>query len=128
MTVWRGDMAEVAEACGDDVARELCEKLPGIRLYVPHDFTMRNPIKYIDPSIARRLMAKFGGASITIPKRRRSWKDAYAAVETLLDQGMNTQQIALLLGVTQHYIFQLRRKAGAAKIAKHSDPGRKKHR
>jgi hypothetical protein len=35
MTAWRGDMADVAEICGDAVARELCEKLPGILFYVP---------------------------------------------------------------------------------------------
>ena len=119
--VWRADMAEVARLCGDDVARELCEKLPGIRLYVPHDFTEHNPVRLLNRSTARRLMAKFGGGPITIPKLRRSWQETYREVEALLDEGLTTQQIALKLGITQHYVFQVRRKAGAVKIANRPD-------
>ena len=100
--VWRADMAEVARLCGDDVARELCEKLPGIRLYVPHDFTEHNPVQLLNRSIARRLMAKFGGGPITIPKLRRSWQETYREIEALLDEGLTTQQIALKLGCARH--------------------------
>lgn len=122
MTVWSGDMADVAEICGDEVARELCEKLPGIWLYIPKKWTANTALHHIDRQMAERLMAAFGGGKIETPGKRRSADDTFRAVEELVDRGLTTQQIALQLDITQAYVFQLRRRAGAPKIASKPDP------
>lgn len=66
MTEWSGDMAGVAAVCGDDVARELCEKLPGIWLYIPRSWTDDTMLHRIDKAKAERLMAALGGDKIDI--------------------------------------------------------------
>ena len=121
--VWRGDMADVARTCGDDVARELCDKLPGIDLYVPSKLTGKDHLlNRIDRAIAERLMAGLGGGEVRIPAKRRSWRETFELVEALVDQGLTTQQIALQLGITQSYVFRVRHKAGAIKISRKPDP------
>ena len=118
MTAWSGNMAEVAEVCGDDVARELCEKLPGTSFYIPKKFRHRGSLRSLDKDTARVLVRHFGGDYIYIPSQRKNSHDTFKAIETLVDQGLTTSQIATKLGISQSYIFRLRRKAGAPKIAK----------
>jgi hypothetical protein len=122
MTAWRGDMADVAEICGDAVARELCEKLPGILFYVPKRIRDKGQIGLLSDAIANTLVSNFGGDTLYIPSKRKTFYETFEAVEALVDKGLTTQQIALKLGVTQAYIFQVRRKAGAPKIANKPDP------
>lgn len=115
-------MADVAEICGDDVARELCEKLPGILFYVPKKIRDKGPIGRLDDGIADALVAHFGGDTIYIPSKRKTFHETFEAVEALVDKGLTTQEIALKLGVTQTYVFRVRRKAGAPRIANKPDP------
>lgn len=122
MSDWRGDMADVAEMCGEDVARELCSKLPGIQLYVPSSLTQKTPLNRIEKDIAEQLIAQFCGDTLSVPSQRNSSSDTFAAVEALVDKGLTTQEIALKLGITQAYVFQVRRKAGAPRIANKVDP------
>ncbi len=122
MTVWKGDMADVAEICGDDVAQELCDKLPGIKLYVPQKINRKTPLNHIDIQIANRLMAQFGGDALNIPSNRKTFHETFDAVEALVEKGLTTQEIALRLGITQSYVFKVRRNAGAPKIASKVDP------
>jgi hypothetical protein len=122
MTNWSGDMADVADICGNDVARELCEQLPGIRLYVPAELSESNPLTRIDLAIAERLIAMLPGSELYIPSRRKSSQETLAAIEALLDRGLSTQDIALELDITQAYIFKLRREKGVPKIAHRPDP------
>lgn len=122
MTEWYGDMIEVAGICGDDVARELCHKLPGIYLYVPRKMTENTALNLIDRDMAERLMAGLGGGRIEIPGNRRPASETFEKVEALIDKGLTTRQVALQLGITQAYVFQLRRKAGVPKIANRPDP------
>ena len=115
-------MADVAEICGDNVARELCEKLPGIKLYVPQKLTKQNPINRLDRGTAEKLMKEFGGDGLNIPSKRKTFHETFEAVEALVDKGLTTQEIALKLGITQSYVFKVRRNAGAPKITNKPDP------
>ncbi len=122
MTEWSGDMADVAEICGENVAQELCDKLPGILLYVPKSPREQGPICKLDGAIAERLITQFGGDKIYIPSKRKTFMDTFEIIEELVDEGLTTQEIALKLGVTQTYVFKVRRKAGAPKISSKPDP------
>ena len=120
--VWTGDMTDVARLCGDDVAWELCDKLPGISFYVPKKVRDRGPLGRLDDGPADLLVRHFGGATIYIPSRRKTYHDTFAAIEALVDKGWSTREIAVHLGITQSYVFRVRRKAGAQKIASKPDP------
>lgn len=122
MTEWRGDMADVADICGEEVAAELCAKLPGILLYVPKKYRDKGKIAYLNPRLAESLVAHFGGDTIYIPSKRKTYQDTFQEIEALVDKGLTTAEIALKLGVTQGYVFKVRKKAGAPLIANKPDP------
>lgn len=116
------DMEDVADFCGEDAVYHLIERLPGIMLYVPKKLTENNPISKLDPYIASQLIEEFGGGAISIPSARRSKEETSKEIERLVEKGLTTQQIALQLGVTQAYVFQVRRQFGMTKIAQLRDP------
>ncbi len=122
MIQWRGDIADVAAICGDDVARELCEALPGILLYVPKNPRDTGPVGRLSDATAATLITHFGGDTIYIPSKRKTFHDTFEAVEALVEKGLTTREIALKLGVTQTYVFRVRKKAGAVRIANKPDP------
>lgn len=115
-------MADVAEICGDDVARELCEKLPGIDLYIPKTPKEKSRVNELSEATAASLVENFGGDTLGVPSSRRSSQDTFNEIETLVDKGLTTQEIALKLGITQSYVFKLRRESGATRIANKPDP------
>lgn len=119
MTEWRGDMASVAEQCGDDVAEALCQHLPGILLYVPQVFKGRKPLDKLKVDIVDKLVDQFGGDTIYVPsgKKRKTLEETFEEIEALLDKNLTTQDIALRLGITQVYVFKVRKKMKAPKIA-----------
>ena len=116
MTEWTRDMADVAAICGNNVAQELSDKLPGAFLYVPKKRRGKGPISRLNDDTAEVLVRNFGGDRIYIPTKRRAWRDTFNAIENLVKKGLSTQEIAMQLGITQGYVFQVRRKAHASKI------------
>ncbi len=122
MIQWRGDMADVAELCGEDVAIELHRKLPGVILYVPAKIRDGNPIKRLSQTTQQNLQSYFSGNTIVISSSRRTAKETLSIIESLLDQGHSSARIALKLGITQNYIFKLRKKASLPRIASRPVP------
>lgn len=109
--VWTGDMADVAEQCGDDVAAELAARVPGIMIHVPAAMSEKSVLQLIEPAIAERLIDRFAGDTLYISRRRpRSRK---AAVKALYEAGVSPRQIALQLGISQRRVQQLKKSAGA---------------
>lgn len=115
-------MADVADICGDEVARGLCEHLPGIVFYVPKKMRDAGPITRLPEHIAAALVREFGGDTVYIPSQRPTYQETFKAIEALVDRGLTVQEIALRLGYTEAWIRKCRRKAGAPKIPDKVDP------
>lgn len=119
---WSGDLKDVAELCGDAVALELHNSLPGISLYIPRKKLPAGRFSKLSKLATSSLIENFGGDTITIPGPRRSKDQTFAEIENLLKKNLTTAEIALHLGVTQTYVFQLRREMNAPKIKDLPDP------
>jgi len=115
-------MADVAEIAGEAVARELCDKLPGIVVYVPQTIPEKHALRAMDPDRAADLVRHFAGGSLYVPSPRKTYKDTFEQVEVLRADGLTVQQIALRLGITEQQVYAVRRKAGAPRITKEPDP------
>ena len=117
-------MGDVAEKCGADVAKALMENLPGSRFYVPAKFTERGPLAQIGREYAEALIAEYGGDFLYVPSKfamRPSLSERFDEIEKLVDKGLTTSQIAAKLGISQTYVFQIRKSMGATRIAKKPD-------
>ncbi|WP_152610756.1 hypothetical protein [Ruegeria sp. ANG-R] len=115
-------MADVADICGEDVALQLCERLPGIVVNVPKVVIETGYITKLDVDIAERLVAGFGGDRVYVPSQRPTFRETFAAIECLVDKGLTVPQIALRLGYTESWVRRCRKKAGAPQIPNKPDP------
>lgn len=122
MTVWSGDMETIADIYGDEIAQEIHDRFPGLRFYVPQKVSENGAMAALSEQAAAALIEQFGGGHIYVQSKRRSFEDTYRLIEELVDQGLPTRDIALKLGITQAYVFQVRSKAGAPKISSKPDP------
>lgn len=122
MTEWTGDMADVADICGEDVAAMLVERLPGVYLYIPKKFKETGPINELPLSIAERLIKTLGGDEVYIPQKRITLEERIEAIERLLDKGLTVKEVALKIGLTETRIRQIRAKAGVPKMKDRPDP------
>ncbi len=124
---WRGVLGTVAQECGPEVAMALLEKMPGVRFYVPAKYTDTGPLAVLGKEHAEAVIAVFAKDIIYIPSQmattgtpeeRLSKKQALLdAIEAQILAGCSTQEIARILGISQGYVFMLRREFGAEKIA-----------
>ncbi|MCV6583982.1 MAG: helix-turn-helix domain-containing protein [Marinibacterium sp.] len=118
-------MGTVADRCGDACAHALQRTLPGTRFYVPQKYTDKGPLAGLDRQYADALIAEFGGDIIYVPSllsTRVRPEDRFEEVEALVDQGLTTSEIAARLGISQTYVFRIRKAAGAPKIANKVHP------
>jgi len=125
MTQWRGIMGEVAQKCGKQVAQALMRQLPGTRFYVPGKYTEKGPLAALDKDDAEALIREFSGEIIYVPSllaTRIKPEDRFEEVEELVDEGLTTSEIAARLGITQRHVHNIRRAAGAPKIANKVHP------
>lgn len=129
MTAWRGIMGEVAEKCGNTVAIALMEKLGGATIYVPKKYLGTGPLAAVGKDLAEPLIEIYGGQTINVPSklatRRPPPESHFGKIEALIDKGLTTAQVAARLGISQTYVFQIRRRVGAPKIAQKVDPRQK---
>lgn len=125
MIKWRGNMKDVAETCGDDVARALLAALPGIYLYVPRAMTEEGLITRLDPAIADRLISAFGGDRIYVSDPRKFKGSKRAAVKAMREAGLTVQQIALELTITERRVYQILDALGRPARGKAKDPNQR---
>lgn len=122
MSEWRGDLADVADICGETVAAELAETLPGIVLYVPKRPREGSPLNRLSDGTRANLVEAFGGDEIYIPSKRPTSAETFSAIEQLIEKGLTVQAVALKLGITEQWVMRCRKQAGAVKIRHRPDP------
>lgn len=105
--VFTGDMANIADHCGEDAAHALCEVYGGLNLYVRRalDSDGEEPLDKLEPDVARAIRRAFGGSRIYV-----SYPQAPALtlshIAELRAKGLNTQQIATRLGVSERQVMR----------------------
>lgn len=125
MTQWRGIMGEVASKCGEDVAHALMRHLSGTHLYVRYTYAEKGPLALLEREHAEALIQHFAGQYIDIPSllaTRTKPEDRFSQVEAMVNEGLTTYQIAARLGMSQRYVFKIRKAAGAPKILDKAHP------
>ena len=125
MTRFTGDMADVAEICGADVAEAVLETLPGLNVYIPLKRQENGLIAKLDEAIAERLIQHFGGDRIYVSDPSKPVASKRAQVKDMAEAGLTVQEIALELGITERRVYQLRQLIGLEGVApkqKRNDP------
>ncbi len=100
-------MAELADAIGEDAARELARRFGGTSLYVPRMVGDNHPVCVaLGRSAADRLAAWCGGSAVAIPKQA----ERRARVRELRRAGKVTVAgIALETGFSERHVYRLLR-------------------
>lgn len=125
MKNWTGDMADVADLCGEQAADELSKNLPGVQLYIPKVFANQKTLLKLSPKVVSDLIYYFSGNYLYIHvnmNNKKTYMDTFYEIEKLINQGFTTLEIAVKLDISQSYVFKVRRKAGVKKISKTPDP------
>ena len=102
-----GDMVDVAEYCGDDVAAALVEYLPQMSLKLPKIYRGEHKLLgRLDRDIADRLIAHFGGEKIyvTIHPPQESQR---IYVKEMREEGMSIAEIAVQLDISEVRVSQI---------------------
>lgn len=103
-----GDMADVAEYCGEDVASHLVEYLPQISLKLPKTYR-KGCHKFLDrleENIAQKLVEHFGGEQIYVtiyPPQESQRKHVFE----MRNEGFSIAEIAVQLNISQIRVSQI---------------------
>ena len=105
--VYTGDMADVEELCGREVADQVSETLSGIYLYVPTKPKDESPWDKLDEEVAATLCREFGGSLIYVSKARTPPPDPVEA-KRLLAEGLSVIDVALKMGASDRWVRKVR--------------------
>ena len=95
---------ELATVIGEDLARMLCRLRGGVSLHIPKQATSDAVLApFIGLPALRALSSVYGGATITVPNKRKD-EPRKGQVLDMLDAGMSARDIALQLDVTERYV------------------------
>lgn len=117
--VWRGVMGSIAELCGTDVAQDVQSKLAGGELVVPLKHIGKGPLSKLRPKSAHAVIKHFAGQKLYIPSalaRARDTHGLFLQVEELISKGQSVPAVARTLGISETYVYRLRRKFDAPPI------------
>jgi len=103
-----GNMIDVAEVCGEDIALKLLKNFPSTHFYIPHE--PNKDLECFTPEEAQTLIRYYAGDTIYITSSNNHNRSRGAEVMALVDQGKPTREIALQLGMSQSRVCQLKRK------------------
>jgi len=98
-----GDMADVADICGTDIAQALVNSLPGIEVKIPKTWSQHNVLARLERAIADVLIENFPGDVFYIPTGKGSTETRQQA-RTLRLEGKTNTEIALQLGITERHV------------------------
>lgn len=104
--IFSGDLAEVADYCGNDTALALHKAFAGCVVYIPvkvegwsYDGLRLSQIE--------ELIEFFGGSQIYIAGKPEHNKSNRDAVRQLYESGFKVHNIALKLGISERRVYQL---------------------
>ncbi len=112
-----GDFSIIRDVCGDEIAAALSREFPGVRVYIPKHLneTTRvgatTPLLCIGRAAAEELSARFGGASVYVPRDPRGRAGRCAAVAAAIGAGLTTRAAALAAGCSERLVQSIRAKA-----------------
>ena len=98
-----GDMADVADICGIEIAQALVEQLPGIEIKVPKVWSKNSVLARLERAIADVLIDTFPGDIFYVPTGKGSSETRIKA-RTLRLEGKSNTEIALQLGITERHV------------------------
>ncbi|EFO32475.1 hypothetical protein TRICHSKD4_2274 [Roseibium sp. TrichSKD4] len=110
------DMADIAAICGDDVALELLEKLPGVEVKIPTQWTEDNPLSRLSRETAETLIATFPGDKFYIPTKKG--RASIATAKRMKKEGFKNCDIAFELHVSERYVRDLVREGRGGRRAR----------
>ena len=121
MREWRGNMAEVAEICGEDLTEKLADLFAGTQIYVPKKPKAKS-LPGLPSEMVQSLAAAFGGDTLTVPSRRSSHTDTAEEIEAYYDAGLTIKEIARKLGYTESWVMRVRKRSGKPRLRDIPDP------
>lgn len=116
MSEWHGDMALVADLCGEEVAEALVEHVRGVLLYVSKNPGKNSLMHRLPEDIAERLVAEFAGNELYISSKRATTEQTAEKIEELIDQGLTVPEVALHMGLCAGWVRECRRNHGAPRL------------
>jgi len=105
---FNGDMCDVADVCGSDIATKLIQHYPCTHFYVPHN--AKNPsLNIFTEEEALKLVEFYAGDTIYISAKSDHNASKRDDVKKLTAEGRTAQQIAVVLKMSQGRVYQIKR-------------------
>lgn len=120
---WTRDLATIADRCGEHVAQALAQTYPGLRKYIPKEWSEEGPLGFLGPQDGPAVCALMGGDTIYITTHKRRRDNLGPVVKELDAAGLTTDEIVLQLGVSENWVRRLRKQVGSrSKARRKIDP------
>jgi len=97
-------LAEIAEACGMDVAEALVEHFGGVRIWVPAKPSADCPLAVIGEERLARLVSYLGGTGLSVPLELLTPASRRALIRELDAKGLQQSVIARQLRCSQRIV------------------------
>lgn len=112
---YRGDIADVVDLCGAEVATEMVERLGGLDIRVPAELSADHPLMRLTEPTRARFLKHFGASErLYIPRQLGSKADLARSMKR---QGRSVEEIALTLQVTMRTVYNWLGGAGSKRPA-----------
>lgn len=98
-----GDIADVADICGIEIAQALVDNLPGIEVKIPKRWSQNSVLVHLERAMADVLIENFPGDIFYVPTGKGSTETRELA-RTLRLAGSTNTEIALQLGITERHV------------------------
>lgn len=107
---WTGEMAQLADICGEDAAEALFAVARKCPVYVPlglAEAAETCPLRKLSPEIAERIVAAMGGSTIYVSLPDDGRAQRWAEARRMYMAGVPAQQIALALQLSERQVYRI---------------------